>query len=49
MVFKPYLEFVVVFIENILVYSATLEEHACHLKAVFEELRKNELYLRLKR
>jgi len=49
-VFKPYPEkFVVVFIEDILVNSRTLEEHAHHLREVLEVLRKHELYVKLKK
>ena len=34
-VFKPYVDrFVVMFIDNILVYSRTLEEYASHLREV---------------
>jgi len=44
-VFKPYLDlFMVVFIDNILVYSRTQEEHASHLREVLVVLRENELY-----
>ena len=44
-VFKPYLDqFVVVFIDDILIYSRTLEDHTLHLRTVLEVLRKNELY-----
>jgi hypothetical protein len=39
-VFSPFLDsFVVVFIDDILVYSKTREEHAEHLRAVFQLLR----------
>ena len=49
-VFKPYLDrFVVVFIDDILVYSKTPEEHTCHLRIVVEVLRKNELYAKLEK
>ena len=37
-------KFVVVFIDYILVYSATVEEHEQHLIVVLEKLRKNQLY-----
>ena len=47
-VFKLYLDsFVIVFIDDILVYSSTLEEHASHLREVLGVLRKNELYAKL--
>ena len=43
-VFKPYLdEFMVVFIDDILVYSRTPEEHAYYLRKVLEVFRKHEL------
>jgi hypothetical protein len=44
-VFMEYLDkFVVVFIDNILVYSNTEEEHEEHLRLVLEKLRINQLY-----
>jgi len=47
-VFKPYLDqFVVVFIDDILVYLTTTKEHARHLREVLGVLRKNELYVKL--
>ena len=36
-------KFVVVFIDDILVYSATAEEHEQHLRVVPEKLRHNQL------
>nr|GEX75985.1 reverse transcriptase [Tanacetum cinerariifolium] len=42
---KPYLDkFVIVFIDDILIYSKTKEEHEVHLKLVLESLRKEKLY-----
>ena len=39
-VFKPYLDtFVIVFIDDILVYSRSDEEHAEHLRIVLQTLR----------
>nr|GEX25563.1 putative reverse transcriptase domain-containing protein [Tanacetum cinerariifolium] len=44
-VFKPYLnKFVIVFIDDILIYSKSEEEHAKHLKLILELLKKEELY-----
>jgi hypothetical protein len=44
-VFMEYLDkFVVVFIDDILVYSKTKEEHAKHLRLVFQKLREHKLY-----
>ena len=36
--------FVLVFLDNILVYSRTMEEHAKHLQKVFAALRKHYLF-----
>ncbi|GJX96327.1 putative reverse transcriptase domain-containing protein [Tanacetum coccineum] len=42
---KPYLDkFVIVFIDDILVYSKDEEEHGKHLKIVLELLKKERLY-----
>ena len=49
-VFRPYLDqFVVVFIDDILIYSKTEEEHAQHLEIVLQTLRKHKLYAKLKK
>ncbi|GKA95120.1 putative reverse transcriptase domain-containing protein [Tanacetum coccineum] len=42
---KPYLDkFIIVFIDDILIYSKTKEEHEVHLKLVLELVRKEKLY-----
>ena len=47
-VFMKYMDkFVVVFIDDILIYSKTLEEHAEHLRIVLGELRKHQLYAKI--
>ena len=44
-VFSDYLDnFVIVFIDDILVYSKNHEEHEKHLKLVLQQLRKKKLY-----
>ncbi|XP_063950154.1 uncharacterized protein LOC135152907 [Daucus carota subsp. sativus] len=44
-VFKPYLDkFVIVFIDDILIYSKTTEDHATHLRMALETLRREKLY-----
>ena len=44
-VFKPYLDqFVIMFIDGILVYSKTREEHEQHLRIVLQILREHRLY-----
>ena len=47
-VFRPYVDqFVVVFIDDILVYSKDAQEHEQHLRIVLETLRENRLYAKL--
>ena len=44
-VFHPYLDqFVIVFIDDILVYSKSVDEHALHLRIVLQTLRDRQLY-----
>jgi hypothetical protein len=44
-IFRPYLDkFVVVFIDDILIYSKSPEKRAKHLRLVLETLREHHLY-----
>jgi hypothetical protein len=42
-------DFVVVFLDDILIYSQTEEEHERHLSLVLDSLRKNQFYAKLKK
>ena len=43
--FKQYLDlFVIVFIDDILIYSRNEEEHASHLRIVLQTLKEHQLY-----
>ena len=45
-VFQPYLDqFVVVFVDDILIYSQSEEEHEDHLWIVLQALRDHQLYV----
>ena len=47
-IFRPYLDqFVIVFIDDILIYSGSGEEHAEHLKIILQTLREHRLYTKL--
>ena len=47
-VFRPYLDqFVIVFIDDILVYSKSHKEHEDHLRIVLETLRREKLFAKL--
>ena len=47
-VFQPYLDrFVIVFIDDILVYSGSSKEHSEHLRIVLQTLRERQLYAKL--
>ncbi|XP_060972248.1 uncharacterized protein LOC133038182 [Cannabis sativa] len=49
-VFKEYLDkFVVVFIDDILIYSKTMEEHEEHLRMTLNRLKENQLYAKFKK
>ena len=44
-VFQPYLDlFVVVFVDDLLIYSKTKEDHEGHLRIVLQTLREHQLY-----
>ena len=49
-VFQPYLDqFVVIFIDDILIYSKSQEDHKKHLRIVLQTLRDKQLYAKLKK
>lgn len=41
-------KFIVVYVNNILIYSLTLKSHLEHLRVVFNTLRKKLLYVNIK-
>ena len=44
-IFQPYLDqFVIVFIDDILIYLGSKEDHEEHLRVVLQNLRENQLY-----
>ena len=46
-VFQPYLhQFVVVFVDNLLIYSKSEKKHEDHLRVVFQALRDHHLYVK---
>ncbi|PKA65542.1 hypothetical protein AXF42_Ash005876 [Apostasia shenzhenica] len=47
-IFQPYLDkFIIVFIDDILIYSSSEEEHKEHLKITLKTLRDKKLYVKL--
>jgi len=49
-IFREWLDdFVVIYIDDILIYSGSLEGHVEHLKKVFQRLRENKLYAKFKK
>ena len=49
-VLRPYLDvFVVVYLDNILIYSNSLEEHHEHVTKVLEALSQHDLYVKVKK
>ncbi len=41
-------DFMHIYLDDIFIYSNTIEDHECHLKVVFERLWENQLYLKWK-
>ncbi|CAI5459853.1 unnamed protein product [Closterium sp. Yama58-4] len=47
-IFRPFLDrFVIVFLDDILIFNKSLEEHAQHLRIVLDTLRQHRLYAKL--
>ena len=40
-------DFVIVFIDNILIFSSTTEEHCKHLRLVFQKLTEQHVYAKV--
>lgn len=47
LIFGPYRRFILVFFDDVLVFSQTLEEHIQHLKTALQLLRENSLFVKL--
>ena len=47
-VFGPFLDdFVILYLDNILIFSGTLDEHVRHVKQVLDTLQRERLYVKL--
>ena len=47
-IFRPFLrQFIIVFFDDILIYSATLEDHVFHLEQAFQVLLQEQFVLKL--
>lgn len=48
MIFRPYLlHFIIVFFDDILIYSDSFEDYLCHLETTFQVLLENQFVLKL--
>jgi transposase InsO family protein len=46
-VFRPYLDkFVIIYVDDILIYSKTLDEHVAHLRQTLSVLREHKIYMK---
>ena len=46
--FRPFIDdFFLVYLDDIFVFSTTLDEHVFHVKKVFDVLKREELYVKL--
>lgn len=46
--FRPFIdEFVLIYLDDILVFSKSWNEHVCHVKEVLDVLKKEKLYVKL--
>ena len=46
-ILKPYLDkFCASFLDDIIIFSATLEEHQKHVRLIMDKLRENKLYVK---
>ena len=46
-VFADYLDdFIVVFLDDILIYSKTIEDHVVHFRKVLQKLREHQLFVK---
>ncbi|MCO5571006.1 hypothetical protein L7F22_024737 [Adiantum nelumboides] len=48
-IFRPHRNFTGVFLDDVIIYSKTIEEHKEHLKVIFQALRDNKLYVNQKK
>ncbi|MCO5599657.1 hypothetical protein L7F22_053762 [Adiantum nelumboides] len=48
-IFRPHRNFTGVFFNDVIIYSKTIEKHKEHLKAIFQALRDNKLYVNQKK